>query len=70
MQKRGQDHCPCCRSQSVLRADRTNVDWAMINFMQDWFPREATAKLKQNEREAAKEELDELGFPDQKCIIC
>lgn len=70
MQKRGQDHCPCCRASSVLRADRTNVDWAMLNFMQDWFPREAAVKLKQNESEAAKEELDELGFPDQKCVIC
>jgi hypothetical protein len=38
------------------------VDWALLNFMKDWFPVEAKAKLKQNEREAAKEQMEELGF--------
>jgi len=69
MQKRGQDHCPCCRAQSVLRANRANVDWALLNFMQDWFPEESQEKLKRNEREAAKEELEELGFGDSRCIV-
>lgn len=45
-----------------------NVDWALLNFMQDWFPVESQEKLKQNEREAAKEELEELGFGDSRCI--
>jgi len=69
MQKRGQDHCPCCRSTTVLAANRTNVDWALLNFMQDWFPRESKLKLKANEQEAAKEELEELGISDQGCIV-
>ncbi|KAL5529600.1 hypothetical protein ACEPAG_5585 [Sanghuangporus baumii] len=69
MQKRGQDHCPCCRAPTVLKADRSNVDWAMLNFMQDWFPRETAQKLKQNEEEAAQEQLEELGIPDQGCIV-
>lgn len=30
--------------------------------MKDWFPVEAKVKLKQNEAEAAREELQELGF--------
>ena len=41
----------------------------MLNFMQDWFPREAAKKLKQNEKEAAQEQLEELGIADQNCII-
>ncbi|EJD02279.1 uncharacterized protein FOMMEDRAFT_168777 [Fomitiporia mediterranea MF3/22] len=69
MQKRGQDHCPCCRAPTVLKANRTNVDWAMLNFMQDWFPRETAKKLKQNEKEAAQEQLEELGIPDQSCVV-
>ncbi|KLO14694.1 hypothetical protein SCHPADRAFT_826021 [Schizopora paradoxa] len=69
MQKRGQDHCPCCRAPSVLKANRANVDWALLNFMQDWFPVESEEKLRQNEREAAKEELEELGLGDSRCII-
>jgi hypothetical protein len=46
-----------------------NIDWAMMNFMQDWFLAETRAKLKHNEREAAEEELQEMGFNTQGCII-
>ncbi|OCH85318.1 hypothetical protein OBBRIDRAFT_763082 [Obba rivulosa] len=69
MQKRGQDHCPMCRAPTVLSADRSNVDWALLNFMRDWFPRECKEKLKQNQQEAAREELEELGLQMQGCII-
>jgi len=59
-----------CRAPNVLRADKSNVDWALLNFMQDWFPLEARAKQKQGEKEAAEEQLREMGFdPSQKCII-
>lgn len=39
--------------------------------MKDWFPVEARAKLKQNEAEAAKEEMLELGIDTdgQGCCI-
>ncbi|THU89964.1 hypothetical protein K435DRAFT_781386 [Dendrothele bispora CBS 962.96] len=70
MQKRGQDACPMCRAPNVLRADKSNVDWALLNFMQDWFPVEARKKQKQSEKEAAEEHLVEMGFdPSQKCVI-
>ena len=36
--------------------------------MQDWFPEEAEAKQKNNEKEAAKEQLQELGL-DTGCVI-
>jgi len=68
MQKRGQGNCPMCRSPTVLIADRSNVDWALLNFMRDWFPQESKQKLHQNEKEAAKEEIEELGL-DPQCII-
>ncbi|TFY55210.1 hypothetical protein EVG20_g9404, partial [Dentipellis fragilis] len=70
MQKRGKGNCPMCRAPTVLQADRSNVDWALLNLMQDWFPDESREKLKQNEREAAKEELEELGLDSQGCVIC
>ncbi|KAF9007547.1 hypothetical protein BDQ17DRAFT_221387 [Cyathus striatus] len=70
MQKRGKGNCPMCRAPCVLTADRSNVDWALVNFMQDWFPVEAKEKLKLNEKEAAEEELIELGLdPNQSCCI-
>ncbi|KDQ52928.1 hypothetical protein JAAARDRAFT_39876 [Jaapia argillacea MUCL 33604] len=69
MQKRGKANCPMCRAPTVLIADRSNVDWALLNFMKDWFPNESKLKLKQNEREAAEEELQELGLTTPGCTI-
>ena len=46
-----------------------NVDWAMLNFMQDWFPQESRLKLRQNEEESTKEQMEELGFNDQPCRV-
>ncbi|KAJ8508331.1 hypothetical protein ONZ45_g9389 [Pleurotus djamor] len=60
MQKRGNSSCPMCRMDCVLAADKSNVDWAMLNFMQDWFPKETRAKIKQNENEVLDEQLAEL----------
>ncbi|KAL4245950.1 hypothetical protein ABKN59_009543 [Abortiporus biennis] len=69
MQKRGQDNCPFCRAPTVLTANRSNVDWALLNFMKDWFPIESRKKLRQNEQEAAEEEMEELGLNTQSCVI-
>ncbi|OBZ77302.1 Transcriptional regulator of yeast-form-adherence 3 [Grifola frondosa] len=69
MQKRGEGNCPMCRATTVLAADRSNVDWALLNFMKDWFPIEAKKKLQQNEREAAHEEMEELGLSVHGCFI-
>ncbi|KAJ3484277.1 hypothetical protein NLI96_g5739 [Meripilus lineatus] len=69
MQKRGQANCPMCRAPTVLIANRSNVDWALLNFMRDWFPAEAKKKMEQNEKEAAKEEMEELGLNSSGCII-
>ena len=46
-----------------------NVDWALLNFMKDWFPAEARKKLHQNEREAAEEEMQELGLEYRGCVV-
>ncbi|KAF8218275.1 SPX domain-containing protein [Mycena galopus ATCC 62051] len=70
MQKRGSAQCPMCRAPCVLIADRSNVDWALLNFMRDWFPEESNVKLRQNEKEASEEQLREMGIdPDAKCIV-
>lgn len=41
----------------------------MLNFMADWFPIESKKKLRQNEREVAEEELEELGIDNPNCIV-
>jgi len=70
MQKSGKGNCPVCRSPTVLRANGRNVDQALMRFMRDWFPRESKEKAKSNGREAATEELQDLGFqvPDG-CLL-
>jgi hypothetical protein len=47
---------------------KANVDHALVNFMLDWFPRETREKDKGNRKEAAEEELQELGL-DTRCIM-
>ncbi|SCZ97246.1 BZ3500_MvSof-1268-A1-R1_Chr4-2g07085 [Microbotryum saponariae] len=69
MQKRGQDACPQCRSPVVLRANATNLDTAMQSYLQLWFPKEVKAKAKSNAKEAAKEELAEMGMDDHRCAV-
>ncbi|KAF9652502.1 hypothetical protein BDM02DRAFT_3089024 [Thelephora ganbajun] len=69
MQKRGKSDCPMCRSPCVLTADRSNVDWALLNFMADWFPVESREKLRSNEREANAELAQELGFDKSGCLV-
>lgn len=47
-----------------------NVDWALLNFMRDWFPEESSVKLRENEREATREQLEELGLdPNARCTV-
>lgn len=57
-------------STSTHQFQTANVDWALLNFMQDWFPIESKEKLKSNEKEAAAEEMEELGLdPNQTCHL-
>ncbi|KAF8175404.1 SPX domain-containing protein [Mycena galopus ATCC 62051] len=70
MQKRGNAQCPMCRAPCVLVANRSNVDWALMNFMRDWFPEESDVKRRQNEKEVSEEELREMGIdPDARCLV-
>jgi hypothetical protein len=46
-----------------------NVDYALLNFMADWFPLESREKLSANEREVTREQLEELGLPDRGCLV-
>ncbi|KAK4687106.1 E3 ubiquitin-protein ligase BAH, partial [Tremellales sp. Uapishka_1] len=68
MQKAGKDECPLCRSKTVLVADRGSLDYAVMNFMKAWFPKEVKEKQKENELEVAKENAKEMGM-DTRCSI-
>ena len=37
--------------------------------MQDWFPVEAREKLKANEKEAAEEQIREMGLDPNGCVL-
>ncbi|GAA5855389.1 hypothetical protein JCM9279_006462 [Rhodotorula babjevae] len=69
MQKRGQDNCPQCRKAVVLRANASNLDGELQKFLERWFPHEVKDKEKHNAKEAAKEELEEMGLHERKCVV-
>lgn len=46
-----------------------NLDTDMFKYLQEWFPREIKAKEKANQKEAAREELEEMGLKEHKCLL-
>ena len=46
-----------------------NVDWALMNFMADWFPVESREKLQSSQHEASAELAQELGFDRSGCFV-
>jgi hypothetical protein len=65
-------HCPICRKANVLRADSSNIDYALLNFLKQYFPAEAKQKQKENEREQLRAEMLAAGMnPDQPsgCLV-
>ncbi|BGP51244.1 hypothetical protein JCM10450v2_007173 [Rhodotorula kratochvilovae] len=69
MQKRGQDSCPQCRKAVVLRANAGNLDGELQKFLERWFPHEVKEKERNNAKEAAREELEEMGLHERKCVV-
>jgi len=65
MQRAGKECCPLCRSPTVLRANKVNLDAALLNFMNDWFPKEVREKSRSNEQEIAIEEIEQKGYTDK-----
>lgn len=46
-----------------------NLDVALMNFMQDWFPKETKLKVKENADEVAREMARDLGMASADCIV-
>lgn len=46
-----------------------NLDIALMNFMQDWFPTETKVKVKENADEVAREMAKGLGMDGADCIV-
>jgi hypothetical protein len=47
--------CPQCRSPVVMQADAHNLDTALGQFLELYFPKEVKAKAKSNEKESTQE---------------
>lgn len=41
----------------------------MQSFLELWFPKEVKLKSKANKKEAAEEELKEMGMEQHKCVV-
>lgn len=65
-----ENHCPICRRDNVLEADSTNIDWALLNFLKMYFPREAKEKQRDNEREQLRRQFPHATVdPNKPCLI-
>ncbi|KAF9378681.1 hypothetical protein CPB97_009415 [Podila verticillata] len=75
-QRKNMVHCPVCRQHnSVLDADASNLDVALMNFLKLYFPKEVKEKRKDSSREQAAEEMELITghrwseVPDNACVI-
>lgn len=41
-----------------------------MEFMKTYFPREVRIKQRENEKEVAKEDVEDMGMQDAACTIC
>lgn len=61
LQKRGDNHCPLCRSENAVRdADGDNVDYEMAEYLRTWFPQEVEEKIRENQSDRVLEDRREL----------
>lgn len=63
--------CPICRRDAVMMADSNNIDYALLNFLKLYFPKESREKQKENEQEALKAQMAAVGLSggDKACVI-
>ncbi|KAI9787747.1 MAG: hypothetical protein M1839_000279 [Geoglossum umbratile] len=66
MQRAGNGHCPMCRGDVVMKADSTNLDPALMNFLEKYFPTEVKIKQKENMRAVM---IDYYGPEAKECIV-
>lgn len=49
-----------CRNAVVLKADASNIDTSLLNFLKSYFPKESREKQKENEREVVREQWGQV----------
>lgn len=57
LQRENKRFCPICRGDVVLKADSSNLDIGLWNFLKHYFPKEAREKQAENEREVTLEQF-------------
>lgn len=68
LQDEGMKKCPMCNSETVLKADGTNLDFKTMEFLQKFFPMEVKKRQKENERAALVREHGEE-FVKKGCVL-
>ncbi|KAF6005672.1 hypothetical protein HII13_005506 [Brettanomyces bruxellensis] len=70
LQRKGEDRCPLCRKDVVLKADENNLDVSQMEYLKMYFPKEVKKKQAENEKEIFKEQYGGIVDPDSKsCVI-
>ncbi|VEU23191.1 DEKNAAC104318 [Brettanomyces naardenensis] len=70
LQRKGEDRCPLCRQDVVMKADEGNLDVSLMEYLKLYFPKEVKIKQAENEKEIFKEQFGSVVDPDAKaCVI-
>ncbi|CCH43492.1 putative RING finger protein [Wickerhamomyces ciferrii] len=60
LQRRNEPKCPICRDKVVMFATEANLDYELMKFLKENFPKEVKQKQNQNEKEVTEETLSQL----------
>ncbi|KAL1844134.1 hypothetical protein VTJ49DRAFT_4986 [Mycothermus thermophilus] len=55
MQNQNKRFCPLCRAEVVQKADESNIDEALVRYLEKWFPKETKEKQTLNELERRRD---------------
>ncbi|ODQ67674.1 hypothetical protein NADFUDRAFT_69432 [Nadsonia fulvescens var. elongata DSM 6958] len=69
LQRMGQDGCPLCRQQVVLRACSENLDDKLAEYLKLYFPLETKEKQDLNESELVKERYQRVFKKSSDCVV-
>lgn len=70
LRRKGEDKCPLCRKNVVMKADSGNLDVSLMEYMKVYFPKEVKEKEIQNDKEIIQEQYGKVVDTDkQPCVI-
>ncbi|KAL2268166.1 hypothetical protein VTJ83DRAFT_3012 [Remersonia thermophila] len=70
MQNQNRRFCPLCRAEVVQKADESNIDEALVRYLETWFPKETKEKQQFNELERRRDLFGDVYVNDHPPPTC